>query len=155
MVPAWLGIALTAILVGVAINTLIRSDQRWFFRLRRPRWMTIEWAIPAIWTLIFICGAWSAHIIWQLQPPALPWLMATYLLLEAVTLTYTPVMCFFRSLLVGTIIGATGFFIALGLAIWVSGISAAALGLLVPYLVWSPIGTFVTWQMMQLNPADA
>jgi translocator protein len=155
MVPAWLGIGLTAILVGVAINTLIRSDQRWFFRMQRPRWMTIEWAIPVIWTVIFICGAWSAYIVWQAQPPALAWIMATYLLLEAVTLSYTPVMCFFRRLRIGAMIGATGFFIALGLAIWVSGISSAALGLLVPYLLWSPIGTFVTWQMMQLNPADA
>jgi tryptophan-rich sensory protein len=24
--------------------------------------------------------------------------------------------------------------------------------LLVPYVIWSPIGTYTTWEMMQLNP---
>jgi translocator protein len=27
--------------------------------------------------------------------------------------------------------------------------------LLVPYLLWSPIGTYTTWKMAQLNPQDA
>jgi tryptophan-rich sensory protein len=26
---------------------------------------------------------------------------------------------------------------------------------LLPYLVWSPIGTYVTWQMIGLNPGNA
>jgi tryptophan-rich sensory protein len=29
--------------------------------------------------------------------------------------------------------------------------SAAAAWLLVPYLLWSPVGTLVTWQMQRLN----
>ena len=60
MLPAWLIIGIVAILVGVAINRLIPSDQRWFFRLRRPTWLTFEWAIPIIWITIFIGLAWSA-----------------------------------------------------------------------------------------------
>ncbi|MDP5339611.1 MAG: TspO protein, partial [Nodularia sp. (in: cyanobacteria)] len=27
--------------------------------------------------------------------------------------------------------------------------------LLVPYLLWSPIGTYTTWKMISLNPQDA
>jgi benzodiazapine receptor len=27
----------------------------------------------------------------------------------------------------------------------------AAAALLAPYLIWSPVGTWVTWQMRQLN----
>jgi translocator protein len=159
MIPAWLGIGLITVAVGVGINRLLPSDQRWFFRLRRPSWLTFEWAIPLIWTTIFICGGWSAYIVWQAQPPQVGWVMAGYLLLEVVTLCYTPVMCFFRRLRIGVAIGATGLVIALGLAVVVRSldISAAssAAGLLVPYLLWSPIGTFVTWQMMGLNPVDA
>jgi tryptophan-rich sensory protein len=26
--------------------------------------------------------------------------------------------------------------------------------LLLPYLIWSPIGTYVTWEMSHLNPRD-
>ena len=66
-------------------------------------------------------------------------------------MAYTPVMCKLRSLRVGTVIGATGFFLGLGLAIWVFPVSAVAGSLLVPYLLWSPIGTYVTWAMIPLN----
>ena len=49
---------------------------------------------------------------------------------------------------------------AIGFAGWVWGIALtmavvmqrpAAAALLVPYLVWGPVGTWVTWQMRQLN----
>ncbi len=154
MIPAWLVIGVTAVLIGVAINRLLPSDQRWFFRLRRPAWLTFEWAIPIIWITIFICLAWSAYIIWQTQPGTATtgWLMSGYISLEIVTLLYTPVMCFFRRLRIGVLIGAAGFFIALALSIPVSTVAQPAFLLLLPYLLWSPIGTFVTWQMIKLNP---
>ncbi len=156
MIPAWLVIAVTAILIGVGLNKLIGGDQRWFFRLRRPAWLTFEGAIPIIWISIFIAGGWSAYNIWQSAPGTRSTLlmMGGYALLEILILAYTPVMCRFRSLRIGTIIGATGFFFGLGLSIWVFQVSQLAFLLLLPYLLWSPIGTFVTWQMMQLNPAD-
>ena len=157
MIPAWLVIAIVAILIGVGLNQLIKSDQRWFFRLRRPAWLTFEWAIPIIWTTIFVAAAWSAYVVWQAEPGSSRsiGLMALYALLEIVTLSYTSVMCFFRRIRVGVILGATGFFVAIGLTILVSQVSPLAALLLVPYLLWSPIGTFVTWQMMGLNPAEA
>ena len=37
------------------------------------------------------------------------------------------------------------------LAILVSPRSEPAVLLLIPYLLWSPIGTLVTWQMQRLN----
>ena len=157
MIPAWLVIGVTAVLIGVALNQLIKSDQRWFFRLRRPAWLTFEWAIPIIWTIIFIAAAWSAYAVWQTEPGSgrSIFLMVCYALLEVVTLSYTSVMCVFRRLRVGVIVGATGFFVAIVLTLLVLPVSWVAALLLVPYLLWSPIGTFVTWQMMAINPADA
>jgi tryptophan-rich sensory protein len=81
--------------------------------------------------------------------------MAFYLLVEVAIFLYTPVMCALRSLRAGTIIGATGFFLGLILTLLVFPISRTGGFLLLPYLLWSPIGTFVTWQMISLNPADA
>ena len=52
------------------------------------------------------------------------------------------------------IIGGTGFVIALLLAIALLGISTSAALLLLPYLLWSPIGTYTTWEMGRLNPQD-
>jgi translocator protein len=157
MIPAWFVIGIAVVAIGVILNQLIQSDQRWFFRLRRPAWLTFEWAIPMIWTTIFIAAAWSAYATWQTDPGSSRSiaLMALYALLEIVTLSYTSVMCLFKRLRVGVVLGATGFFVAIALTILVGQVSQVAALLLVPYLLWSPIGTFVTWQMMALNPGDA
>lgn len=80
--------------------------------------------------------------------------MGFYLLVEISISLYTLVMCRLRSLKVGTIIGGTGFLLGAILALIVLPISNSAFWLLVPYLLWSPVGTLVTWQMMQLNPID-
>jgi translocator protein len=154
MIPVWLVIGLVAVAIGLGINWLIGGDQRWFFRLKRPGWLVFERLIPVVWTVIFIAGGWSAYVLWIAQPGRVWGLMVGYMLLEIVTLAYTPIMCRLRSLKVGTAIGATGFFVCAGLAALVWPLSNLAGWLLLPYLLWSPIGTFVTWQMMGLNPRD-
>jgi translocator protein len=158
MIPSWLIIGGVTIAIPFALNRLISSqDFGWFKRLRRPDWLTFEWAIPIIWTIVFICGAWSAYNVWQSNPGTQStWLlMGFYLLVEVAISLYTLVMCKTRSLKVGTIIGGTGFFLGAILAVIVAPISSTAAWLLLPYLLWSPVGTFVTWQMMKLNPLDA
>ncbi len=158
MIPSWLAIGIVTLAVPISLNRFISSrDFRWFKRLRRPDWLTFEWAIPFIWIVIFICGAWSACNVWSANPGTLStWLlMGFYLLVEVAISLYTLVMCKTRSLKVGTIIGGTGFFLGAILAVIVLPRSNTAFWLLVPYLLWSPVGTFVTWQMMQLNPSDA
>ncbi len=157
MIPAWLVIGGVAIGVALLFSRLTSREISWFNRLRRPSWLTFEPLIPFIWTIIFICGAWSAYIVWQQQPnrPQTWGFMAGYLLLEIAIVAYTPVMCKLQSLRAGTIIGATGFFIGLILTILVSSVAKQAVWLLLPFLFWSPIGTYVTWVMMQLNPAES
>ncbi|AFY32583.1 TspO/MBR family protein [Calothrix sp. PCC 7507] len=157
MIKSWMVIGGVAFVVAAAAGLIPPSDRKWFQRLRRPRWLTFEAAIPIIWTVIFICGAWSAYIVWEREPGSTnTWLlMGLYLLLEVVTIAYTGVMSRLRSLKVGTIIGGTGLIISIILTIAVFRISGWATLLLVPYLLWSPIGTYTTWQMMHLNPQDA
>lgn len=157
MIESWMIIGGVTVLLGLASSLLVpKQGQRWFKRLRRPDWLTFEWAIPIIWTFVFTCGATSAYLTWEENPgDNYTWLlMALYLLLEIVTLSYTSIMLQVRKLKVGAIIGATGFLIGAILFILVLPVSLWAGLLLLPYLIWSPIGTFITWQMMQLNPAD-
>ncbi|WP_293154390.1 MULTISPECIES: TspO/MBR family protein [unclassified Microcoleus] len=156
MIRSWMVIGAVVLIVALAINRITPSDIQWFNRLQRPRWLKIEAAIPIIWTVIFICGAWSAVIVWEKAPGTLEtWLrMGLYLLLEIVTMSYTSVMCKVRSLKVGTIIGGTGAILSVLLALSVLPVSESATWLLLPYILWSPIGTYTTWAMMHLNPAD-
>jgi tryptophan-rich sensory protein len=154
MIKSWMVIGAVALVVVLGGGLIKPGSARWFNRLQRPRWLTFERAIPFIWTVIFICGAWSAYIVWESEPGSTKtWLlMGLYLLLELVTIAYNPVMFAFRSLKVGTIIGGTGAVLGFILALLVLPISIGAFMLLVPYVIWSPIGTYTTWEMMQLNP---
>jgi translocator protein len=156
MIKSWMVIGAVVLIVALAINRIATSDIQWFNRLLRPRWLVFEKAIPIIWTVIFICLAWSAVIVWEKEPGTQEtWLrMGFYLLLEIVTMSYTSVMCKLRSLKVGTIIGGTGAILSVLLAISVLPVSESATWLLLPYILWSPIGTYTTWAMMHLNPAD-
>lgn len=146
---SWMVIAAVGLVVALAANLITPSDVKWFKRLQRPRWLTFEPLIPFIWTVVFILGGWSAYIVWE-RTQSWP-LMGFYLLLEIAIIAYTPVMFRTRNLTVGTVIGAIGFLIGLVLALVVLGISQWATLLLLPFLLWSPIGTYTTWEMKKLN----
>ena len=155
MIKSWMAIAAITVLVAIAGNRQLNvHDIRWFNRLQRPKWLTFERLIPLIWTIIFICGAWSAVVVWESNPGTLrTWVfMAFYLGLEMVTIAYTPVMCKLQSLKAGTIIGGTGAILSVMLAVSVFPVSSWAAILLLPYVLWSPIGTYTTWAMIGLNP---
>jgi tryptophan-rich sensory protein len=149
-IPSWLVIGIVTVVVAMGSSILRPKDVKWFARLRRPRWLTFEAAIPLIWTIVFICGAWSAYIVWERTKN---WqLMAFYLLVEATIVAYSPVLLWTRNLITGTIVGGVGFGLGLILTFFVLPISGWAAILLIPYLLWSPIGTYTTWKMAQLNP---
>ena len=157
MIPSWVTIGAVVILVAAPLSRISSRERRWFNDLLRPRWLTFEKAIPLIWITIFICGAASANALWTAQPGTqMTWgLMALYLALEVVTLAYTPVMCKRRSLGTGTVLGAAGLILGIVLFSLVLQHSTLASGLLIPFLLWSPIGTYVTWVMLRLNPSEA
>ncbi len=154
MIKSWLVIGIVAVLVAFGLARLNTPEgYRWFNRQRRPAWLTFEGLIPFIWTFILICGVWSAYNVWEAFPSQNPpWgLMSLYLLLEVAIMLYTPSMFWFKALLAGTIVGAAGWVLGFILAILVFPVSSTATLLLIPYLLWSPIGTYVTWVMEGLN----
>ncbi len=152
----WMIIAGVTLFVALG-SFLVRpkEDLRWVKRLNLPRWLAlVEPVIPVIWTAIFICGAASAILVWQQDPGSLKtWLiMGLYLLVEVVTVSYIPLTLRLRSLAIGTIIGGFGGVLGVVLAIVVFPISPLAALLLVPYLLWSPVGTYATRELIDFNP---
>ena len=51
----------------------------------------------------------------------------------------------------GAIVGGIGFMIGIILTLFVLQVSAWATLLLIPYLIWSPIGTYTAWEIHKLN----
>ena len=141
--------------IAVLFNRAFPTDYVWFSRLRRPAWLTFEAAIPFIWIVIFVCGFLSAAAVWHQVSPARPWRwMAGYGAVEIAILAYMPVMCGLRSLRVGCAIGATGWLLGTMLAVLVWPRLPVAGLLLLPYVLWGPVGTYVTWKMISLNPSE-
>ncbi|PSB31877.1 TspO/MBR family protein [Stenomitos frigidus] len=157
MIKSWMVIGGVAFLIAFASSILRPKDVKWFSRLQRPLWLTFEALIPVIWTFILICGAWSAYIVWERDPgTSNTWfLMGAYAVLEVAIVLYSPVTLWLRSLKAGTIVGGVGVVIGLVLTLVVWQSSGWAALLLVPYLLWSPIGTYTTWEMGKLNPESA
>lgn len=132
-----------------------REDLRWVKRLEQPHWLSqVEPFIPFIWTVIFICGAVSAVLVWQHDPGSLQTvlLMGLYLLVEIITVAYIPLTLRLRSLAIGTLLGGSAAVLGLGLTIAVAFQSIPAALLLVPFVIWSPIGTYATRELIDFNP---
>lgn len=155
MIKSWMVIGGVAFLVALASFFIRPRDIRWYKHQRLPNWLNnLEPAIPFIWTVIFTGGAISASIIWEKDPGSIKtWLlMGWYLVLEIVTVAYIPATVRLRSLTVGTILGGAGAVLGVLLTLVVWPISQLAALLLLPYLIWSPIGTYGTREMIDLNP---
>lgn len=154
IIKSWMIIGAVTFIVALGGNFITPKDVKWFKRLQRPRWLTFEALIPFIWMFVFICGAWSAYDVWESEPGSTKtWmLMGLYLLVELVTIAYNPAMLRSRHLKIGTILGGIGAVLGTILALLVLPISFWAFLLLLPYVIWSPIGTYTTWEMMKLNP---
>ena len=146
--PAWLVILAVMGLVTLLLNPG-REEFAWFLRLRRPSWLTFERWIPLIWAVIYLCFYASALLSWQAGGR---WVvMAAYLGLLLLVQSYTWVICRSRRLANGTVVGFLGWVWGMALTVAVLPLSWPAALLLLPYLLWSPVGTFVTWRMQRLN----
>ena len=157
MIKSWMVIAAVTLLVAFGSFFFKPRDLVWGAYLKRPKWLVFEPAIPIIWTIVFVCGTKSAIRIWENDPASLKtWLfMGGYLLLEIATVAYIPATLRLRSLKAGTILGATGLILGVLLTLAVWSISGQAALLLLPYVIWSAIGTNATSEMIEENPDAA
>jgi tryptophan-rich sensory protein len=141
-------ILVVMVAIGAGLNPS-REQFAWFLRLRRPAWLGFERFIPMIWLAIYVCFYGSALLAWR---ASWSWgLMGGYCGLLLLVQSYTWLICRTRSLAKGTTIALAGWLWGGTLTVLVLEHSLISALLLVPYLLWSPVGTLVTWQMQRLN----
>lgn len=155
MKSRWMITAVSAALFfGGNLFTSLRDP--WFQGLQRPDWLTIEFLIPFIWMFIWICGTISAILVWEKSRPSRPWLLiGIYAVITLLTSAYSPLVVEFRSLTNGLIVGGLATVLVYVQAFLVWRISHRASLLLLPYMLWGPFGTYLTWLLLQLNQNTA
>ncbi|MBH8556232.1 TspO/MBR family protein [Nostocaceae cyanobacterium CENA357] len=157
MKARWIITAVSAALFfGGSLLTSLRDP--WFQNLQRPNWLTFEFLIPFIWTFIWLCLTISAIIVWERRSKqrSHPWyLMAIYAAIALLTSLYSPIVVELRSLTGGLIAGGLATLLVYILAFVVKPISQRASWLFLPYALWGPFGTYLTWLLLQLNPGVA
>jgi tryptophan-rich sensory protein len=139
-------VVMVAVVAGLNPN---RAEFSWFLALRRPAWLRFERWIPLIWITIYACFYASALLAWRSGNSLA--LQAGFLVLLVLVQSYTWLICRTRRLANGTRVGFAGWAWGVALALIVLDSSRSAALLLLPYLLWSPVGTVVTWQMQRLN----
>jgi translocator protein len=154
MKDRWIITAVSAALFfGGNLFTSLRDP--WFQELQRPNWLTFEFIIPFVWTSIWVCLTISAILVWEksAQNKSRPWLiLGAYAAIALLTSAYSPVVVNLRSLVGGIIVGGLATILVYVLGFTVRPISNRAAWLFLPYALWGPIGTYLTWVLLKLNP---
>jgi tryptophan-rich sensory protein len=147
-VPPWLLILITLLVVTLVINPS-EHDFAWYRTLRRPGWMGIDPWVPAAWFVISVTFYFSTFAFWQANGDW-RW-VATYTALLVLWRSQQWLVCRLRNLAAGLPLWLLSWTLTLILALIVHPASPLAAGLLVPVLVWTPVESIVTLQMIGLN----
>lgn len=149
------GISAAIFFGGGLLNSL---QDPWFQNLERPDWLTFEPLIPLIWLVIWVCATLSAILVWEKVVRSnrgifnRAWLfMGLYTAIALLTSAYSPVVVRLHSLPGGLIVGGTATLLAYTLAVSIWSTTPKAAALLIPYMLWGPVGTYLTWLLIQLN----
>lgn len=148
------GISAAIFFGGGALASL---EDPWFQNLKRPGWLTFEPLIPVIWLVIWVCATASAILVWEKlvrsqRSMGRVWLfMGLYFAIAFFTSAYSPVVAGLHSLPGGLIVGGTATLLVYILAGLTWPIIPKAAALLLPYMLWGPVGTYLTWVLIRIN----
>jgi len=123
----------------------------WYAGLVKPSWNPPAWVFGPAWTLLYILMAEAAWLVWRRVGFSRP--LALYFIQLALNAAWTPI--FFGAHQLGwALVEIVVLWIAILLTLLsFRRVSPAAGWLLVPYLAWVSIATFLNFTLWRLNPS--
>lgn len=144
--------ALAAIAVGAAGGILTETGP-WYHSLKTPSWKPPDWAFGPVWTVILVLAAISAALAWEAapDPAAQTWVFLVLLVNSILNIAWSGF--FFKLRRPDWALVEVGFlWLSIVALIAVLGHYSSTAGLLmVPYLVWVSIASFLTYRIVQMN----
>ncbi len=138
---------------GIGSVFTTKSVKQWYPGLKKPRFTPPNWAFGPVWTVLYILMAISIFFIWKegldtqgvLLPFVLFWIQ---LILNAL---WSVIFFGFRAKGLGVITIIILWLLILATIITSSRVSVLAGGLLIPYIIWVSIATYLNTGVYLLN----
>jgi len=144
--------ALVATMVAVAGGVLTEIGP-WYRQLKKPSWQPPEWAFGPVWTVILVLAAISAALAWQAagETGARPAVLAVLIVNSILNIAWSGL--FFKLRRPDWALAEVALlWLSIVALIVVLGAQSTTAGLLmVPYLVWVSIASFLNYRLVQMN----
>jgi tryptophan-rich sensory protein len=144
--------AAAAIVVAVAGGVLTEIGP-WYRNLKKPSWQPPDWAFGPVWTVILVMAAISAALAWEAAPDAGAKTIVFIVLLVNSILNIAWSAIFFKMKRPDwALIEVALLWLSILALILVLGSYSTTAGLLmVPYIVWVSIASFLNFRIVQMN----
>ena len=146
------GSALVAVIVAVAGGVLTETGP-WYAQLKKPSWKPPDWAFGPVWTTIFVLAVIATALAWQASAgtgarPLIFWALAINAI---VNIAWSGIFFKMRrpdwALREVVLLWCS----VLSLVIVLGASSTWAGILLLPYLLWVSIASFLNLRIVQMN----
>ena len=148
-----LGIAAAVGVVVAIAGAVLTEIGPWYTSLKKPSWKPPDWAFGPVWTTIFILAAISAALAWDAsETPAARTAVVTVLIVNALlNIAWSGI--FFKLRRPDWALAEVALlWLSIVALIVVLGAQSTAAGLLmVPYLVWVSIASFLNYRIVEMN----
>jgi translocator protein len=144
------------VIIFAAIGSLATFSQipTWYAGLIRPDWAPPNWVFPVVWTTLYILMALAFFLVWRkdLENKQVKVAAAVFIVQLALNLIWSVVFFGLHSL---------GGGVALVILLWISilaniivfyRVSKWAGILLIPYIIWVSIASYLNYTVWLLNP---
>jgi translocator protein len=125
----------------------------WYESLAKPWWRPPNWAFPVVWSVLYIMIAVSGWMVWRVagfDGAGLP--LALYFVQLGLNAAWSGFFFGMKRMDLALVdVGLLWLSIA-GLIVLFHPISSTAAYLLLPYLLWVSIASFLNYTMLRMNP---
>lgn len=146
------GTALAAVIVAVAGGVLTETGP-WYRALKKPSWKPPDWAFGPVWTVILVLAAISAALAWEAATdPGDKAKVLTVLVVNSVlNIAWSGIFFKMKRPDWALVEVVVFWFSILALVVVLGGQSALAGWLMVPYLAWVSVATFLNYRIVRMN----
>lgn len=141
------------LLVSFLGGKITGVGMEWYKTINIPSWTPPGWVIGLVWTVIFILGAISVILFWNLQfkPNYFYWVIGLFILNVILNIFWS--YLFFGQHLIGLAVieAITLGLSVLALIILIWPLSKLSASLLIPYCGWTFFASYLTYSVWLLN----